>query len=213
MRLMTLLPSYRDLPKVNDLAASWGLLGSGGPDYFGCLNLMTPEKLVAAAQRVTRGAAFALNWSADLPDPAMFGRLKHTHEVLDRATGHDDVLHRWNTQSSSQWDGFRHVKNVPNGLYDGIPDIALLVVRGLPAWLYRGQLESRRDVVVAGLLPATSLPFIVTLTMIGVEVEALTAAVAAAFVGAGLLSAVIFPVVALTLAGRNEVELSNTAVA
>ena len=40
--------------------------------------------------------------------------------------------------------------------------------------------------------------------MIGVEVGALTAAVAAAFVGAGLLSAVIFPVAALTLAGRNE---------
>ena len=32
-------------------------------------------------------------------------------------------------------------------------------------------------------------------------------------VGAGLPSAVIFPVVALTLAGRNEVELANTAVA
>lgn len=91
--------------------------------------------------------------------------------------------------------------------------IALLVVRGLPAWLYRGQLESRRDVVVAGLLQATSLPFIVTATMIGVEVGALTAAVATAFVGAGLLSAVIFPVAALTLAGRNEVELANTAVA
>lgn len=91
--------------------------------------------------------------------------------------------------------------------------VALLVVRGLPAWLYRSQLESRRDVVVAGLLQATSLPFIVTATMIGVEVGALTAAVAAAFVGAGLLSAMIFPVVALTLAGRNELEPANTAVA
>lgn len=66
---------------------------------------------------------------------------------------------------------------------------------------------------MAGLLQATSLPFIVTATMIGVEVGALTAAVATAFVGAGLLSAVIFPVAALTLAGRNEVELANTAVA
>ena len=134
MRLMTLLPAYRDLPKVNDLPASWGLLGSGGPDYFGCLNLMTSEKLVAAAQLVTRGAVFALNWSADLPDPPMFGRLKHTHEVIDRATGHDDVLHGWNTQSSSQWDGFRHVKNVPNGFYDGIPDAD----HGVDHWARRG---------------------------------------------------------------------------
>jgi hypothetical protein len=82
--------------------------------------------------------------------------------------------------------------------------IALLVVRGLPALLYRGELGSRRDVVIAGLLQATSLPFIVTATMIGVEIGALTAGVAAAFVGAGLLSALIFPVIALTLAGRDE---------
>ena len=91
--------------------------------------------------------------------------------------------------------------------------IALLVVRGLPALLYRSQLASRRDVVIAGLLQATSLPFIVTATMIGVEIGALTAGVAAAFVGAGLLSALIFPVVALTLAGRNEVVPAHTAIA
>ena len=70
---MTTLPSYRDLPKLNDLPASWGLFGSDEPDYFGCLNLLTPEKLVSAARLVTRGAVFALNWSADLPDPPMFG--------------------------------------------------------------------------------------------------------------------------------------------
>lgn len=90
--------------------------------------------------------------------------------------------------------------------------LALLVVRGVPAWLYRHQLESRRDVVAAGLLQATSLPFIVTATMIGVEIGALSAAVAAAFVGAGLLSAVIFPVLALTLAARNDVPVERTAL-
>ena len=90
--------------------------------------------------------------------------------------------------------------------------IALLVVRGLPALLYRGQLASRREVVIAALLQATSLPFIVTATMIGVEIGALTAGVAAAFVGAGLLSALIFPVVALTLAGRNDVVPAHTAL-
>lgn len=131
---MTTLPSYRELPKVNDLPASWGLLGSGGPDYFGCLNLMTPAKLVAAARLVTRGAVFALNWSADLPDPPMFGRSRHVHEVVDRATGHDDVLHQWNTQSSSQWDGFRHIKNIPNGFYDGVPDED----HGVDHWARRG---------------------------------------------------------------------------
>jgi kynurenine formamidase len=131
---MTSLPSYRDLPKVNGLPASWGLFGSGGPDHFGCLNLQTPERLVAAARLVTRGAMFPLNWSADLPDPPLFGRSRHVHEVLDRATGHDDVLHQWNTQSSSQWDGFRHIKNVPNGFYDGVPDAE----HGVDHWAKRG---------------------------------------------------------------------------
>jgi Kef-type K+ transport system membrane component KefB len=91
--------------------------------------------------------------------------------------------------------------------------LALLIVRGLPAWLYRHQLDSRRDVIVAGFLQATSLPLIVTATMIGVEVGALTPGVAAAFVGAGLLSALLFPVAALTLAGRNDMNAAHTAVA
>jgi len=131
---MTPLPSYHELPKLNDLPSSWGLLGSGGPDYFGCLNLQTPDKLVEAARLVTRGAVFPLNWSAMLPDPPMFGRSHHRHEVLDRSIGHDDVLHEWNTQSSSQWDGFRHIRNIPNGFYDGVPDAE----HGMHHWARRG---------------------------------------------------------------------------
>ncbi|HEY4608687.1 MAG TPA: cyclase family protein [Ilumatobacteraceae bacterium] len=131
---MTPLPSYRDLRKVNDLPSSWGLFDEGGPDYFGCLNLLTPEKLVAAARLVERGAVFALNWSADLPNPPLFGRSGYRHEVLDLSAGHDDVLHGWNTQSSTQWDGFRHIRNVPNGFYDGVPDAD----HGMHHWARRG---------------------------------------------------------------------------
>ena len=118
------LPSYRDLPEVNGRKASWGLWGDGGPDYFGCLNMLTPERLVDAAGLVRRGAVFGLNWSMRLPDPPLFGRARFDHEVTGAAgsTSHDDVLHGWNTQSSSQWDGFRHVRNEPNGHYGGLPD-------------------------------------------------------------------------------------------
>ena len=45
--------------------------------------------------------------------------------------------------------------------------VALLLVRGLPALLF-GRLFDRRAVLAAGLLQATSLPFIVTATQIGV---------------------------------------------
>ena len=78
---------------------------------------------------------------------------------------------------------------------------ALLVVRGLPALFYRPLLGPSRA-VVAGLLQATSLPFIVASTTIGIELHELTAPNAAALVAAGLLSVVIFPVTALALLQR-----------
>jgi predicted Kef-type K+ transport protein len=76
--------------------------------------------------------------------------------------------------------------------------VALLLVRGVPAVLYRPVIGSRRT-VVAALLQATSLPFIVASTTIGVELGLLTEATAAALVAAGLLSVLLFPLVALTI--------------
>ena len=77
--------------------------------------------------------------------------------------------------------------------------LALLVVRGLPAVLYRSALPSVRDVAAVGLLQATSLPFIVAATTIGLRLHAIKPANAAALVAAGLLSVIIFPIVALQL--------------
>ena len=77
--------------------------------------------------------------------------------------------------------------------------VALLVVRGLPSVLYRSRLRTPRATLAAGLLQATSLPFIVTASMIGVDIGALTPATASAFIAAGLVSAVLFPVIALSL--------------
>jgi Kef-type K+ transport system membrane component KefB len=75
---------------------------------------------------------------------------------------------------------------------------ALLVVRGLPALLYRRVLDGRRT-LVAGILQATSLPFIVAASAIGLELDLLDAAESAALIGAGLLSVLIFPLLGLTL--------------
>lgn len=80
---------------------------------------------------------------------------------------------------------------------------ALLVVRGLPALLYRPVLGSR-DTAVAGLLQATSLPFIVAASMIGIELGLLDEATGAALVAAGLLSVLFFPLVALTILRRGD---------
>lgn len=81
--------------------------------------------------------------------------------------------------------------------------LALLVVRGVPALLY-ARLLDRRETVVAGLMQATSLPFLVAATAIGSELGLIDAGEAAALVGAGLLSVLAFPVAGLALLRRGE---------
>jgi Kef-type K+ transport system membrane component KefB len=80
--------------------------------------------------------------------------------------------------------------------------LALLVVRGVPALLYL-RLLGRRDVLVAGLLQATSLPFLVAATAIGRELGLIGAGESAALVGAGLLSVLLFPAAGLALLRRS----------
>jgi Kef-type K+ transport system membrane component KefB len=75
---------------------------------------------------------------------------------------------------------------------------ALVVVRGLPALLYRRVLGGRQT-AIAGLMQATSLPFIVAATAIGQDLGLVSAAEGAALIGAGLLSVLLFPIMGLTL--------------
>ena len=76
--------------------------------------------------------------------------------------------------------------------------LTLLLARGLPAILYRPQVDTR-GLLAAALLQATSLPFIVATTGVGTGLGILSPATGAALVVAGLLSVVLFPLGALTL--------------
>jgi Kef-type K+ transport system membrane component KefB len=75
---------------------------------------------------------------------------------------------------------------------------ALVAVRGIPALLYRRVLDGRQT-AVAGLMQATSLPFIVAATAIGQELGLISPAEGAALIGAGLLSVLFFPATGLSL--------------
>ena len=86
--------------------------------------------------------------------------------------------------------------------------VALLLVRGIPAFLYRPLVGGRRS-VVAGLLQATSLSFIVAATQIGLALGLITKATSAALIAAGLLSVLIFPLLALTLLRRSKTDFSQ----
>jgi hypothetical protein len=57
----------------------------------------------------------------------------------------------------------------------------------------------RRPAVAAALLQATSLPFIVTASQIGLLLGKFSTATAAGLIAAGLLSVVVFPPLALGL--------------
>src|SRR5271165_3730365 len=93
-----------------------------------------PGAPAGSAAGVSEGQVFTLNLELELPDPPLYGRRAFGHTVIDRATGHDDELDGWNTQSSSQWDGFRHVRNMAHGFYNGVADED----HGVAHWARRG---------------------------------------------------------------------------
>ena len=90
--------------------------------------------------------------------------------------------------------------------------LAMLLVRGLPAWLY-APIVGRTHAAAAGLMQATSLTFIVVATDIGVETNHQRPSTAAALVVAGLLSVLIYPAVALKLLRRGSRETDLQAPA
>jgi Kef-type K+ transport system membrane component KefB len=86
--------------------------------------------------------------------------------------------------------------------------LAILLARGLPAIVYVRLLGRSRS-VIAGVLQATSLPFIVAATQIGLQLGVVTRASAAGLVAAGLLSVVISPALGLVLLRRDQPETSR----
>lgn len=97
------LPLRKDGPRGN----IWGLFGEN--DELGLLNYLTPDNTREATKEIKSGLRIPL----DLPlnhftNPSM-GRQPLKHEVMrfEQHLVNDDVI-TLNTQSGTQWDGFRH---------------------------------------------------------------------------------------------------------
>jgi kynurenine formamidase len=122
------IPGYDELPvrAGAPAGAAWGVFGDD--DEVGTINLLTPERVVAATSSIRTGKVFALNLPINIPDPPLFTRGKHTHTVKIFPGAEfvlDDFLDNFYPQASSQWDALAHVKHPVHGAYNGIPDIEI----------------------------------------------------------------------------------------
>jgi hypothetical protein len=123
MSLPERLPSFDELPIKPDYPphSAWGVFGDD--DQIGTLNLLTPERVAAAAQLVKSGQVFAMNWELEQPYPPLFNRSTLRHTINRRRRNvFDDVYDDFNTQSSSQWDGLRHFGHRQYGFYNGVTE-------------------------------------------------------------------------------------------
>ncbi|EFW99287.1 hypothetical protein CMQ_5708 [Grosmannia clavigera kw1407] len=146
-------PPFASLPldPAGPPGNAWGLYGRD--DALGALNMLTPAHVAASAAREIRtGERVSLDWTLDKPSHPSFGRpaFRWQRKVLldvhgQPRTVNDDTI-EFNTQCSSQWDGFRHYGyqkakrfygNVTAEQLDGSN------VLGLDAWVERGGIVGR----------------------------------------------------------------------
>jgi kynurenine formamidase len=116
------VPAYDDLPRDERMGMrhSWGVLDGD----LGSVSQVTEQAVLAAVGTVTRGEIVPLNLSLGEIDPPLFGRARWEHHVhATERNIFEDELHHYNPQSSSQWDGFRHVRARDRGFYGGITDL------------------------------------------------------------------------------------------
>lgn len=88
--------------------------------------------------------------------------------------------------------------------------ILLLVVRGAPVWLYRGDITRTQRLPFALASAVPSLSIIVVITELGMKDGSISSDIAAALVGAALLSILLFPTIAGFLLDRLLVPCDGT---
>jgi kynurenine formamidase len=118
---LTDLPSYRDLPEApRGGRSAWGLFGPD--DNVGLVNLLTPERVAAAAGLVRTGRIFPLDLPLGAIAPALAryrGTPRHTVLHQPGTAGFDDVYDNFYPQAGSQWDSLGHVGYASGEFYNG----------------------------------------------------------------------------------------------
>ncbi|KAE9391696.1 hypothetical protein BT96DRAFT_300561 [Gymnopus androsaceus JB14] len=122
-------PSFESLPfRAGDPeGAIWGfyekISDATEPDELGSLNLLTPLRILKAKEEIKLGKVCSLNWAVQKPNPTGYRRMGLSHRAFQPRPERfvfDDEIHM-NTQSGSQWDGFRHWAYYKTGqFYNGV---------------------------------------------------------------------------------------------
>ncbi|KAJ5728777.1 uncharacterized protein N7483_003285 [Penicillium malachiteum] len=113
-------PTLKQLPKLPNApeGAAWVW---GSDDQLGRLNLLTPERVKASAAEIRTGELIRLDLPLDVPKKPAFERETFIHNIktLTKDVVFDDT-YALNTQSGTQWDGFRHFAHIPTkSFYNG----------------------------------------------------------------------------------------------
>jgi Kef-type K+ transport system membrane component KefB len=87
--------------------------------------------------------------------------------------------------------------------------VLLLVVRGLPALLIDARVLPFRERVEMTFITATTMPLLIALAAIGLSDGVMLPSNAAALVGAGVVSVLVFPAAATLLRRRGQPELRS----
>jgi len=141
------------MPPVEGMphGCAWGLFDKDGKrDQYGTLNLLTPEVILAAKDEIKKGISVSVNLPLNQLHKPGFNRLAFEHKYIDfkplhGACVHDDEI-RINTQSGSQWDGFKHYAHQPTGqYYNGQPHASVQhsLDNGIHHWHDRGGIVGR----------------------------------------------------------------------
>ena len=131
----------------------------------------------------------------------------HFHEKLTEA-GFGFFIPVFFVASGLRLDAGALVSDNSTLLHVPVLVVALYVIRGLPALLYRGLLGGRRA-LAAGLLQSTTLSFVLIASQIGQELGLLGPSDVAALTAAALVSVLVNPVVALAVLGVSGDEPSD----
>ncbi|KAF7187493.1 hypothetical protein HII31_11117 [Pseudocercospora fuligena] len=110
-------PTIEELPTIEG-APKYAAWFWGKDDYLGRINLLTPDRVKAAAAEIKTGEMARTDLPLHVPEQPAFGRQQFEHKIkpLRQDLAYDDI-YSLNTQSGTQWDGFRHVAHHDTGYF------------------------------------------------------------------------------------------------